>query len=125
MLRSLTFLLCLQAVGEAIALFSRAQMPGRIIGMLLLFVLMLRWPRLEALALPMGKALLSILPLLFVPVAVGVITYGETLRGEGLAIGIALLASAVSGLVVTAVVARGLMMASRKRDICSSVVSSK
>lgn len=125
MLRSLTLLLCLQAVGEALALVTRLPMPGRIIGMLLLFGLMLRWPQIETLAQPMGKALLAILPLLFVPVAAGVIAYGEQLRGEGLAIGIALLASAIAGLITTALVARGLMLASSRRGVSSSGVSSK
>lgn len=115
MIRSLALLSCLQVLGEALAIATRVPLPGRLIGLLLLFALLLRWPSLEAEVAPMAKALLAALPLLFVPAAVGVMAYADRLHREGLAIGIALVLSAVSGLVVTAIVARRLMRQPRRQ----------
>ena len=44
MIRALAILLCLQVLGESLALVSHLPVPGRLVGMLLLFALLLRWP---------------------------------------------------------------------------------
>lgn len=115
MIRALAILLCLQVLGESLALVSHLPVPGRLVGMLLLFALLLRWPGLEAAVAPMGKALLATLPLLFVPAAVGVMAYADRLHREGVAIAIALVLSAVCGLIATATVARVWMRAGQDR----------
>ena len=116
MIPALAILLCLQVLGESLALVSPFPVPGRLLGMLLLFVLLWRWPGLEGAVAPIGKPLLAILPLLFVPAAVGVMAYADRLHREGVAIAIALVASAVSGLITTAVVARLLLRPGRERQ---------
>src|SRR5947207_888550 len=74
MLRGFALLLLCQSVGEVVARLTKAPLPGPVIGMLLL-MLVLAWPPLQAPVAAAAGGLLQHLSLLFVPVGVGVITH--------------------------------------------------
>ncbi len=108
MLGALTLLLVYQLVGEVIVQLADLPVPGPVIGMLLLF-LTLAWRGRAPLELrSTSQALLSHLSLLFVPAGVGVMLHFGRLGDEWLPIGVALLASTVATLGVTALVMRAL-----------------
>lgn len=108
MIPMMTKLLVFQAIGEA---FSRAlslPIPGPVIGMVCLFIyLMLKDGEAAKLA-PAASQLLSYLPLLFVPAAVGIIVHVQRLASEWLPIVAALVSSTVASIIVTAAVMRWL-----------------
>jgi putative effector of murein hydrolase LrgA (UPF0299 family) len=99
------WLLLLQTAGELLSRGLGLPVPGPVIGMVLLFI---------ALALPAVRApvalcadfLLAHLALLFVPVAVGVMSYLHLLREYGLRLALVLVASTWIGIAVTALVLR-------------------
>lgn len=106
MIQGLAVLLLFQSLGEALAHFTNAPVPGPVIGLVaLLAVLVWRqrrrraaWAALELAA----DGLLAHLSIFFVPAAVGVMLYWEPLAREGLAWIVALLLSTVAAIVVTA-----------------------
>ena len=108
MLNGILTLLGCQLAGEAVARGLHLPVPGPVVGMAGLAVLLLARPRLHATVAPVAAGLLSSLSLLFVPAAVGVVQVLPLLRTEGLAIGVALVASTVAALVVTALTFRGV-----------------
>jgi holin-like protein len=105
MIQGLAALLLFQCLGEAIAHFSAAPVPGPVIGLVaLLAVLVLRqrrgraaWSALEQAA----DGLLAHLSIFFVPAAVGVMMYWEPLARAGLAWVVAIAASTVAAIAVT------------------------
>lgn len=106
MIQGLAALLLFQWLGEALAQLTDAPVPGPVIGLvLLLAVLVIRqglgrpgWATLEQAA----DGLLAHLSIFFIPAAVGVMLYWEPLAREGLAWIVALVASAVATIAVTA-----------------------
>jgi putative effector of murein hydrolase LrgA (UPF0299 family) len=121
MLGALTLLLVYQLLGEVIVHLAALPVPGPVLGMLLLFLTLLaRGARAEdgeGLARAEGafgrlretsQALLSHLSLLFVPAGVGVLLHFKRLGDEWLPISVALLASTVVTIGVTALVMKGL-----------------
>jgi holin-like protein len=108
MLAALTVLLVYQLIGEVLVQLLRLPVPGPVVGMLLLFVtLVLRgtapeWLRTTA------NGLLGHLSLLFVPAGVGVMLHFERLGAEWLPITVALVASTVITIGVSALVMRAL-----------------
>lgn len=101
----LALLLC-QVVGELAVRTFDLQIPGPVLGMLLLFVVLLvRKPKPDAPVLSSGDRLLDLLPLLFVPAGVGVMTQVELLRREWLPIGASFFLSWAVALLVTAATA--------------------
>jgi holin-like protein len=103
MLKALAFLLVLQTVGEALSFGLGLPVPGPVIGMALMVGwLALRSDAADALR-PTSGELLKHLSLLFVPAGVGVMLHVQRLADEGLAIVVAVLASTVLTLVVTAI----------------------
>ncbi|HRE16387.1 MAG TPA: CidA/LrgA family protein [Rhodocyclaceae bacterium] len=102
MLAALTLLLVFQLVGEVIALTFALPIPGPVIGLALLFL----WlgvrggpgPELQNTA----SGLLQHLSLLFVPAGTGVMLHLSRMADEWIPLTIALLASTVIGLLVTA-----------------------
>jgi holin-like protein len=108
MLAALTVLLVYQLIGEALVQLLRLPVPGPVIGMLLLFVtLLLRGEAPESLR-DTANGLLGHLSLLFVPAGVGVMLHFHRLASEWLPILVALVASTVITIAVTALVMRAL-----------------
>jgi holin-like protein len=107
-LRGLAVLLLCQSAGEAIARLTDAPLPGPVLGMLLL-LLALRWPALRAPVQACADTLLQHLSLLFVPVAVGVMTHLALIGEYGGRMLVAIVASTWLGLAVTALVLRALL----------------
>jgi holin-like protein len=108
MLGAFTLLLVYQLVGELIVHFGGLPVPGPVVGMLLLFITLLArgaapdWLRSSC------NALLGHLSLLFVPAGVGVMLHFQRLGAEWLAIAVALVASTVITIGVTALVMKWL-----------------
>lgn len=105
---SIALLLACLLAGEILSRGLGVPIPGSVIGMGLL-LLWLAWrsrpsPGLEALS----RRLISYLPLMFVPAAVGIMQQGPLLMRHGLAIGLALVVSTLATLTVTAWVFRAL-----------------
>jgi holin-like protein len=111
MLLSLGLILLCQLVGEAIAYGTSVPVPGPVIGMALCVLLLLGRDRIGR-RVPVelrdgafeqtGRGILSHLSLLFIPAGVGVVQRLDVLAGNALAIGLALVASTVLSLAVTA-----------------------
>lgn len=108
MLGALTVLLVYQLVGEALVQLAGLPVPGPVVGMLLLFVTLAVRRRVAEPLRETSQQLLSHLSLLFVPAGVGVMLHFGRLGSEWLALAVALVASTVITLVVSAVVMRAL-----------------
>lgn len=117
MLGALTILLVFQLAGEVLALLFSLPVPGPVIGMALLFAAMAIRGRAPAPLRDTANGLLQHLSLLFVPAGVGVMAHLGRLQEEWLPITVALVASAVLTIAVTALAMRALMrlMASRRQ----------
>jgi len=111
MLGAITLLLVYQTIGEIVVQLIGLPVPGPVIGMALLFVTLLVRGSAPAWLRDSCQQLLSHLSLLFVPAGVGVMLHFERLGAEWLPIVIALVASTVITIGVTALV----MQALRKR----------
>lgn len=80
--------------GQAISDGLRLPVPGSVIGMVLLLVaLAVRIPHLEAIVRPSGETLLSLIPLLLVPLAAGAVEQGREIGPDLLAYAVALVAT--------------------------------
>lgn len=108
MLAALTLLLVYQLAGEAIVHFARLPVPGPVVGMLLLFLTLLGRGRAPEWLRSTCQALLAHLSLLFVPAGVGVMVHFQRLGAEWLPLAVALVASTVITIGVTALVMRWL-----------------
>ena len=106
MIQGLAALLLFQSLGEVIAQLSGAPVPGPVIGLvLLLAALVWRQRRGAGEWAPLAQAadgLLAHLSIFFIPAAVGVMLYWEPLAREGLAWIVAIVASTVASIAVTA-----------------------
>jgi len=117
MLGALTVLLLFQCVGEGVSYGLSLPVPGPVVGMVLLFVFLLVKPKAIAMVEPSADLLLKHLSLLFVPAGVGVMAFGDQVHGEWLAIGVALFASTLLAIAVTALVTRALMRMTGHEDL--------
>ncbi|MDM8545889.1 CidA/LrgA family protein [Candidatus Venteria ishoeyi] len=105
-INGITILLLYQLIGEISVLLLKIPVPGPVVGMLLLFLsLLLRHKLAESLATS-SNALLTHLPLLFVPAGVGVMVHFQRLQNEWLPITLALIFSTVITLIITAGIMR-------------------
>lgn len=106
MVQGLALLLLFQSLGEAIAQLTDAPVPGPVIGLVgLLGCLVWRQKRGHGEWAPLAQAadgLLAHLSIFFIPAAVGVMLYWEPLAREGLAWIVAIVASTVAAIAVTA-----------------------
>jgi holin-like protein len=108
MLNAITLLLLFQLAGEAIAIFFVLPVPGPVIGIALLFGAM-AWRGGPSLPLrESAQNLLQHLSLLFVPAGVGVMLHFQRMADEWLPIVVALVASTLLAIVITALVMRAL-----------------
>ena len=108
MIAGLVHILLFQGVGELISHFLLPMIPGPVVGL----VLLLAWFHLRKQVEPavdlVASALVQHLGLLFVPAAVGVVMFLPQLRSQALAIGVALVASVVATVAVTALMLKAL-----------------
>lgn len=95
MILPLFLILACQLVGEALARVFPIQMPGPVVGMMLMAVALSLSTRLVRVIRPVATGILGNLSLLFVPAGVGVIGHLPLLEKEGLAIGAALIGSTI------------------------------
>ena len=108
MLGAFTLLLVYQLIGEVLVLVTGLPVPGPVVGMLLLFLSLAarggapQWLR------DTCQGMLAHLSLLFVPAGVGVLLHFQRLGAEWLPITVALVASTVITIGVTALVMRAL-----------------
>jgi len=101
MLQTMTLLLMCQLAGEVTVRILVLDVPGPVLGMLLLFMLLLVIRRLPEPVEATASTLLGHLSLLFVPAGVGVMSHMNRLGDEWLPIVVALLGSTLIALVVT------------------------
>jgi holin-like protein len=103
-----TLLLLYQVAGEVIARLFALDLPGPVLGLMLLWPsLQLQWIREQVGAV--AGFLLSNLSLLFIPVGVGVILHLDLLSTIWWQIALALLLSTILGLIATVLMLRWLM----------------
>jgi holin-like protein len=103
-----TLLLLYQVAGEAIARLFALDLPGPVLGLMLLWPsLQVQWIRDQVGAV--AGFLLSNLSLLFIPVGVGVILHLDLLSTIWWQIALALLVSTILGLIATVLLLRWLM----------------
>ena len=108
MLQTLATLLVFQAIGEVLSYGLTLPIPGPVLGMALLLGYLLLDTNAAQRMRPTSLELLKHLSLLFVPAGVGVMLHASRLADEGLAVGIALIASTLLAIAATALVIRWL-----------------
>jgi holin-like protein len=108
MLGAFTLLLVYQLAGEVIVQLTGLPVPGPVVGMLLLFVTLAARSGAPQWLRDTCNGLLAHLSLLFVPAGVGVLLHFDRLGAEWLPIVVALVASTVITIGVTALVMRAL-----------------
>lgn len=108
MLAAFTLLLVYQLAGEAIVHVAGLPVPGPVVGMLLLFVTLLLRGSAPDWLRDTCQALLAHLSLLFVPAGVGVMLHFQRLGAEWLPVAVALVASTVVTIGVTALAMKWL-----------------
>jgi putative effector of murein hydrolase LrgA (UPF0299 family) len=108
-LKGVLALLGCQLVGEVVVRLFGLEVPGPVVGMLLLLVVLRVARPHPSSALVRGPSLLlGHLQLLFVPAGVGIVVYLETLRRDALPLAAGLWLSWLLGIAVTAGVVVGL-----------------
>lgn len=119
LLTGLVMLLVCQLVGEVVARSLGLPVPGPVVGMLVFFVvLQVRRPSHGSGLVRAPQTLLRHLPLLYVPVGVGVVAYLSVLGASVVPVGLGLVASWLVGLLVTAsVTALLLRLTGQKRVV--------
>lgn len=97
-------LLGCQLAGEALVQLTGLPVPGPVAGMVLLLTVLLGRRRPLPGVEPVARGLLGNLSLLFVPAGVGVSVHLPRLAADGLALGLAIVASTVIGIAVAALI---------------------
>jgi holin-like protein len=101
-------ILLFQGVGEIVSHFALPMIPGPVIGLVLLLLFLQLRGSVPADVAAVSSTLVKHLGLLFVPAAVGVVTFWPHLESHALAIACALVASVVASIAVSALVLRVL-----------------
>lgn len=102
MLPSLTIILLFQVAGDFLQHITAVQIPGPVLGMVLLLGALVVHGSLPKALDVAASGLLSYLPLLFVPAGVGIVAHLDLIRGHLAAIAIALVVSSILTVAVTA-----------------------
>ncbi|KPL27015.1 MAG: hypothetical protein AMJ72_11190 [Acidithiobacillales bacterium SM1_46] len=102
MINALAILLVFQLMGEFLSHFLRLPIPGPVVGMALLFVALSVSSALTERLRETAQTILQHLSLLFVPAGVGVMLHAQRVLDEWLAISVALVASTLLTIAVTA-----------------------
>lgn len=114
MLEALTLIFSCQLLGESLVRLLGLPLPGPVAGMILLFCgLLVRGGIPDEVGRAAGT-LLGHLPLLFVPAGVGVMVHWNLLRGNWLALTVALLVGTLATLLVTALTMVGIQWLLRR-----------
>jgi holin-like protein len=101
-LNAITALLVLQLIGEVLSQIFQLPIPGPVVGMLLLFLILAMRASVPAWLRDTAHNMLQHLSLLFVPAGVGVMLHVQRVTDEWLAISLALVASTVLTIALTA-----------------------
>jgi holin-like protein len=117
MLQGIFFIFLFQLIGEAVQKFFGLTIPGPVIGLLLLLLTLLLLGRIgraflaryETGLASTSSALLGHLPLLFVPIGVGVVMHISTLQGQLLAVLGVIFIGTVASIGFTALVMQQLL----------------
>jgi holin-like protein len=107
--QSFAVLLAFQCLGELIAYVTRVPIPGPVIGMVLFLCLLSASPPLAQRVEYVSRGLLNHLSLLFVPAGVGVTALAGAMKGQLIAISLAIVVSTILSIVVIALVADRFM----------------
>ncbi|KKI35733.1 murein hydrolase transporter LrgA [Burkholderia vietnamiensis] len=113
MLQAFAVLLTFQCLGEGVSYLFGIPVPGPVIGMLLLFGFVMLRPQVAHAIEPTAFELLRHLSLLFVPAGVGIMVSASRVRGDALAVVVALAVSTTLAIAVTALVTRALLRRQR------------
>lgn len=116
MLGSFTLILACQLVGETLVALFGLPLPGSVLGLLLLFLVLLARRRIGRSLERVSRGILANLGLLFVPVAVGMMTQVEALTAEAVPIAAAVLIGTVVTMLVTGWTMQVLDRRSRKEQ---------
>lgn len=116
MLSSIAIVLGYQVIGELISRVSGLPVPGSVIGMTLMLLSFLVKDDLIDKVRPTAGVLLANLSLLFVPAGVGIMRHGQRFLNEGVGIMIALVASTVIAMLVTAWVIQAVQKYMKIKD---------
>lgn len=107
-MRGLAIILMFQLAGEILVTLTGILFPGRVLGLLLLWLALTRgWVAAESIEAA-ANFLLQNLTLFFTPIVVGAVVYREVLAAHWFAISLGLLLSTAAGLLVTGKVAQRL-----------------
>ncbi len=101
MIAAFAVLVALNEVGGAIARAAHVPIPGTVIGLLLLLGGFMALGGVPAPMEQLARFLIGHLNLLYIPAAVGVVAYASLVRRDAWPITVALVGSAIVGLVVT------------------------
>jgi holin-like protein len=115
-------LITLQGVGELLAHVTRVPIPGPVIGMALLVILLATSPPVQQRLEAPGLGLLNHLSLLFIPTGVGIVGLAGALRGQLIAIVVAIVVSTGLSVAVTGLVTCALLQ--RRKPVDGSAVRS-
>jgi len=105
-IRGAVFLLGAQALGQLIARLFHLPLSDAVIGLVLAFSFFLVRKSVPKDVETLSDGLIHILPLLFVPAAVGIVQYAGVLKHSWLALSTTIVTSAVLTMVITFVVFR-------------------
>jgi len=108
LIAGLVQLLAFQGVGEIVSKFLLPLIPGPVVGLVLLVIFLRFRKSIDADIDLVATTLTQHLGLLFIPAAVGVVMFWPQLRSQALAVAVALVASVVLCIAVTAVTLRVL-----------------
>jgi len=97
----LPLFIAFQLLGEFIKGFFSLPVPGATIGMFLLFLFLFIVPENKTMLVSAQKLILH-LPLFFIPAGVGIMTYTEVLKTDGLALFVAVFVTTIISLVLAA-----------------------
>lgn len=114
LLFSFTTLLFFQLVGSLIQIGFSLPIPGSVIGMILLFIILVKRKKLSDDLQNTSLTILYYLPLLFVPAGVGVIQQLPLLKEQWLPISTALVFSSIITLIFTGLMMQFLLGLSQK-----------
>jgi len=105
MLKGFTLILVFQLTGEVLVRLFNLPIPGPVIGLLLLWLSLVKgWVALTALE-EITNLLLDNLVLLFVPIVVGAMVYADVLIEYWLTLSLGIILSTLAGMLVTGMIA--------------------